>query len=116
VPRSVNPLVVPATTAPSLGLLGARARIDYVGSFELSAFGRNLSNQRHIIAALPVSPLGYANSVRQEPRTYGITRTFRYRRFPLIFDLGRGERPAFFYRGDPLGYKPSQPRENRRAH
>jgi iron complex outermembrane receptor protein len=74
----VNPLVLDATTAPSLGLLGARATLEYGDSFELSVFGRNLTNERKALAAQAVLPLGYANSTRQEPRTYGVTGTFKF--------------------------------------
>jgi iron complex outermembrane receptor protein len=74
----VNPLVLAATTAPSLGLFGARATLELGDSYELSVFGRNLTNERDFVAALAVLPLGYANSIRQEPRTYGVTATVKF--------------------------------------
>jgi iron complex outermembrane recepter protein len=74
----VNQLILDATTAPSLGLLGARATLEFGDAYELSVFGRNLTNERKLVTALAVLPLGYANSTRQEPRTYGVTATVKF--------------------------------------
>ena len=41
-------------------------------------FGRNLTNERKYIQNLAVLPLGYITSMRQEPRTYGISGTVKF--------------------------------------
>ena len=56
---------------------GQRARIND-RNFEVAVFGRNLTNERKYIQNLLVAPLGYATSMRQEPRTYGISGTVKF--------------------------------------
>ena len=72
-----NQAIVDATTASALGLVGARASIEFA-NFEVAVFGRNLTNERKYIQNLLVAPLGYATSMRQEPRTYGISGTVKF--------------------------------------
>ena len=72
-----NQQIVDATTAKAIGLLGARAEIEF-GNFGLAVFGRNLTNERKYIQNLLVAPLGYATGIRQEPRTYGVTGTVKF--------------------------------------
>lgn len=73
-----NQAIVDATTAPALGLLGARAAVEIGGNYELAVFGRNLTNRRSNIAALLVAPLGYVTGSRQEPATYGVTASVKF--------------------------------------
>ncbi|MDP3676546.1 MAG: TonB-dependent receptor [Novosphingobium sp.] len=72
-----NAQIVEATTAKALGLLGARASVEF-GNFGLAVFGRNLTNERKYIQNLLVAPLGYITGIRQEPRTYGVTATAKF--------------------------------------
>lgn len=72
-----NALIVANTTAKALGLLGARASVEF-GNFGIAVFGRNLTNERKYIQNLLVAPLGYATGIRQEPRTYGVTGTVKF--------------------------------------
>lgn len=73
-----NKLIVDATTAPSLGLIGARAAVEFGGNYEVAAFARNIGNKRDFINILLVAPLGYNTGVRQEPTTYGISGTVKF--------------------------------------
>ena len=73
-----NQAIVDATTAPSLGLFGMRASVEYGEHIEFAVFGRNLTNERKFIQNLIVAPLGYISGVRQEPRTYGVSGTFKF--------------------------------------
>jgi iron complex outermembrane recepter protein len=72
-----NAAIVNATTAPALGLLGARASIGF-DNFELAVFGRNITNRRDYVQNLLVAPLGYVTGIRNEPATYGVTGTVRF--------------------------------------
>ncbi len=72
-----NGAIVDATTAKALGLLGARASVEF-GNFGIAVFGRNLTNKRDYVQNLLVAPLGYITGIRNEPRTYGITGTVKF--------------------------------------
>jgi iron complex outermembrane receptor protein len=71
--------VIAATTSPAYGLLGARGTLEIGENYEVSIFGRNLTNSRNVISTLFVRPLGMgAATTTQEPRTYGITGTVKF--------------------------------------
>lgn len=72
-----NQAIIDATTAPALGLLGARIGVEF-DNFGIAIFGRNLTNERDYVQNLLVAPLGYITGIRQEPRTYGVTGTFTF--------------------------------------
>ena len=72
-----NQQIVDATTAKALGLVGARASVEFA-NFEVAVFGRNLTNERKYIQNLLVAPLGYITGLRQEPRTFGVSGTVKF--------------------------------------
>lgn len=73
-----NNAIIAATTAPPLGLLGARAAVSVGDTFELAVFGRNITNQRKFVNNLLVAPIGYVFGTRMEPATYGVTGTVKF--------------------------------------
>lgn len=77
-PNPSNAAIVAASTAQKLGLLGARATIDIGDNYQISIFGRNITNERKFINNLVVAPLGYISGVRNEPATYGVTATVKF--------------------------------------
>lgn len=77
VPNPQNETIKEMTTAKALGLLGARIAVEY-GNFELAVYGRNLTNERKYVTNLAVLPLGYITGIRQEPRTFGVSGSFKF--------------------------------------
>jgi iron complex outermembrane receptor protein len=74
-----NDFVLRGTTSPAYGLLGARATLEIGKNYEVSIFGRNLTNSRAVVSTLFVRPLGFgANTSTQEPLTYGLSGTVRF--------------------------------------
>jgi iron complex outermembrane recepter protein len=74
-----NDFVLSGTTAPAYGLLGARATLEIGENYEVSVFGRNLTNSRAVVSTLFVRPVGFgANTSTQEPLTYGLSGTVRF--------------------------------------
>jgi iron complex outermembrane receptor protein len=73
-----NQQIIAATTAPALGLIGARASLEFNENYEIATFARNIGNKRSYTGILLVAPLGYATGVRNEPTTYGITGTVKF--------------------------------------
>ncbi|WP_158257991.1 TonB-dependent receptor [Sphingopyxis lindanitolerans] len=75
-----NAAIIAATTAPSAGIINARAALTFAdGGFELALFGRNLTNNRDVQLGLVLpQPLGLTINQRREPRTFGITGTIRF--------------------------------------
>ena len=71
-PNPENAAIIAATTAPALGLLGARASVAF-RNFELGVYGRNLTNERKFVQNQLVAPIGYTSATYNEPRTYGVT-------------------------------------------
>lgn len=62
-----------------MGILGARASVSFNDDmFELAVFGRNITNNRSFYNPLMVAPVGYIQSSRMEPATYGVTATVRF--------------------------------------
>lgn len=74
-----NDAIQKAATLEPNGLLGARASLGFADDmFEVAVFGRNLTNVRTFNSVLALAQLGYVAAQRQEPRTYGVTGTFRF--------------------------------------
>lgn len=74
-----NDAILDATTRPSGGFLNARIALGFnEDSYEIALFGRNLTNNRQHNSPLLVAPLGYVQSSRNEPATYGVTATVRF--------------------------------------
>jgi iron complex outermembrane recepter protein len=59
-------------------LVNARASLTLNNGLDIAVWGRNLSNVRDRVASLVVSQLGFASSIRREPRTIGVTATFKF--------------------------------------
>jgi iron complex outermembrane receptor protein len=60
-------------------LINARAALTVMdGALELAVWGKNLSNQRDYVAGLTLPVLGYSAAGAREPRTFGITGTFKF--------------------------------------
>lgn len=77
-PNPENAAIVAATTGPSLGLVNARASVEFLDRYEIGVFGRNLTNERANVQNQLVAPLGYISGTRQEPRTYGVTASIEF--------------------------------------
>ena len=73
-----NSAIVAATTAPAIGLLGARAALEIGDNYEIAVFGRNITNEQKFINATFVAPLGFVAGSQQEPRTFGVTGTVKF--------------------------------------
>jgi len=48
------------------------------GALDLALWGRNLTNKRDYVAGLTLPVLGYSAAGQREPRTFGITGTFKF--------------------------------------
>src|SRR6185503_16818341 len=46
--------------------------------WEIALWGRNLSDNRHVVQGLDVASLGFGNRTYNAPRTYGVTGTIRF--------------------------------------
>jgi iron complex outermembrane receptor protein len=77
-PNPENAAIVAATTGPALGLVNARASVEFLDRYEIGVFGRNLTNERANVQNQLVAPLGYISGTRQEPRTYGLTASVKF--------------------------------------
>ena len=73
-----NDAIIDATTGPSLGLLNARASVEFMDRFEVGVFGRNLTNEREFVQNQLVAPIGYISATYNEPRTYGVTASVKF--------------------------------------
>jgi iron complex outermembrane receptor protein len=68
-----------AATDRAHWLANARASITVMdGSLELAVWGRNLTNKRDYVAGLTLPGLGFAAAGEREPRTFGVTGTFKF--------------------------------------
>ncbi|MET0371781.1 MAG: TonB-dependent receptor [Sphingobium sp.] len=69
-----------ATTLKSVGLLSARASLSVMDDqLELAVFGRNLTNNREPTIALYLpAPLDIVATQNREPRTFGVSATYRF--------------------------------------
>jgi iron complex outermembrane recepter protein len=67
--------VIDAQTAPSAGLLGARVGVSFADDkFSVTAWGRNITNDRSRQSGLYVASFGFAGlSNRRDPASYGVT-------------------------------------------
>ena len=77
-PNPANDAIVAATTGPALGLLGARASVEFLDRFEIAVFARNLTNEREYVQNQLVAPVGYISATYNEPRTYGVTASVEF--------------------------------------
>jgi iron complex outermembrane receptor protein len=77
-PNPQNAAIIAATTGPSLGLLGARASLEFMDRFEIGVFGRNITNQRKFVQNQLVAPIGYISATYNEPSTYGVTASVKF--------------------------------------
>lgn len=77
-PNPENAAIIAATTAPPLGLLNARATIEFNDMFEIGVFGRNITNERKYVQNQLVAPLGYISATYNEPATYGVTASVKF--------------------------------------
>jgi iron complex outermembrane receptor protein len=78
-PNPSNAAILDALTIKSAGIVGARATIGFDDDrYQLSLFGRNLTNNRAISQSLLVAPLGYISGTRREPVTYGATLAVKF--------------------------------------
>jgi iron complex outermembrane receptor protein len=60
-------------------LINARAGLTIMdGALDLALWGRNLTNKRDYVAGLTLPVLGYSAAGQREPRTFGITGTFKF--------------------------------------
>jgi iron complex outermembrane receptor protein len=73
-----NGAIIAATTGPALGLLNARASVEFADMFEISVFGRNITNQRKYVQNQLVAPIGYISATYNEPATYGVTASVKF--------------------------------------
>lgn len=78
-PNPGNAAIVDALTIKAAGIVGARATLGFDDDrYELSLFGRNLTNNRAFSQSLIVAPLGYTSGTRREPVTYGATLAVKF--------------------------------------
>jgi iron complex outermembrane receptor protein len=74
-----NAAVLNAITRPATGIVNARASLSFNDDmYEVAVFGRNITNNRNYNAPLVVAPVGYVQSSRLEPATYGVTATVKF--------------------------------------
>lgn len=75
-----NAGIIAATTAPRFFLINARAAVSLDNDrYEVAVFGRNLTDNRAIINGFVATPpVSYAVNQRREPRTFGVTGTFKF--------------------------------------
>jgi iron complex outermembrane receptor protein len=68
-----------ANTDKAHVLINANATLTVLdGKLDLIVWGKNLSNLKDYVNALPIPQLGFARSMLREPRTYGVTATIRF--------------------------------------
>jgi iron complex outermembrane receptor protein len=76
-----NAQLVAATTQPAGGVANVRATLSFeAGRYELAVFGRNIFDNRDLVAALSMIGNGYVAGQYREPATYGIQGTYRFGR------------------------------------
>jgi len=73
-----NADIIRFTTAPSGGVVNARVALNFADrDYEIAAWVRNLTDNRDLVNAQLVDPVGYLSNRFREPRTYGVTFTAR---------------------------------------
>lgn len=77
-PNPENAAIVAATTGPALGLLGARASVEFNERYEIGVFGRNIGNTRKFVQNQLVAAVGYVSATYNEPVTYGVTASVKF--------------------------------------
>jgi len=74
-----NDAIQALLTRDAQDLFGARASVSFADdAYELAVFVRNITNDRTFTTNLLVAPVGYISSTRNEPRTFGVTGTFKF--------------------------------------
>ena len=69
----------PLIRAGSYWLFDARAAFGAADDrWEIAIWGRNLSDDRHVVQGLDVASLGFGNRTYNAPRTWGVTGTIRF--------------------------------------
>jgi len=69
----------PLIRAGNWWMFDARAAIGAADErWEVAVWGRNLTDNRHVVQGLDVAALGFGNRNYNAPRTYGVTATFRF--------------------------------------
>ena len=69
----------PLIRAESYWLFDARIAVGADDEkWEIAIWGRNLSDNRHVVQGLDVASLGFGNRNYNAPRTYGVTGTIRF--------------------------------------
>src|SRR6185503_10185429 len=69
----------PLIRASSYWLFDARLAFGAADDrWEIAMWGRNLSDNRHVVQGLDVASLGFGNRTYNAPRTYGVTGTIRF--------------------------------------
>lgn len=68
-----------ASTSPAAGILSGQIGMSFADDmYEVTLFGRNLTNNRDVVLGLPVAGVNVVSQSLREPRTYGITASFRF--------------------------------------
>lgn len=68
-----------ASTSPAAGILSGQVGMSFADDmFEVTLFGRNLTNNRDVVLGLPVAGINVVSQSLREPRTYGVTASFRF--------------------------------------
>jgi len=74
-----NDALIAATHAGPSDIFNARATLELDNGVEVALFGRNLTDRRDVTNGLIIAaPIGYALQHRREPRTFGISATYRF--------------------------------------
>jgi len=69
----------PVIRSESYWLFDARAGLgDANGRWEVAVWGKNLSDNQHVVQGLNASALGFGNRTYNAPRTYGVSGTVRF--------------------------------------
>ena len=69
----------PLIRAENYWLLDARIAIGAADErWEIAVWGRNLTDNQHVVQGLDVASLGFGNRTYNAPRTYGVTGTIRF--------------------------------------
>ena len=72
------PQVTDVAIGEAAGILGARATLSVTDQFDLTVWGKNLTDEDAYVNTLLIGGLGYASVIPREPLTYGITATYRF--------------------------------------
>ncbi|MCB2080863.1 MAG: TonB-dependent receptor, partial [Novosphingobium sp.] len=68
----------PLHQQPSYGLLNASATVKLGDNISVTAFGKNLTDKKYFSRTTGVDSLGFENAYPGDPRTYGVSATYRF--------------------------------------